>query len=121
MPKNFDEDRRALLGITSVFEEDDSFIGGSASAEAQQDAILDDMSALVGRLGNNSKTMGSILSEHKVMIGEMDDQIDTAQTGMQFAERGMQRLLKKSGCNHFCCILGLFAVIVFELLLIVYT
>jgi hypothetical protein len=87
--------------------------------EAQQDLVLDDMSAAISRLHDTSTAIGGDLEDQTQLLQSMDDDMDAASVLMAKAEDGVRDLLQRSGYSRHAVILclSLFAAFLFLLIL----
>jgi len=101
------------------------FVSGHAQAQqqvtAQQDVVLDDMTAALQRLGDISGTISTELKTQNEMLKEFDDEMGVAQSNMTKVLKKIDKLLGKSDSGRLCCILILFVLCIVLIIAIVYT
>lgn len=86
----------------------------------QQDAVLDDMSAALERLGAMSSTINTELQVHNEMLTAMDEEMDATQNTMTKVLRKIDKLLGQSDTGRMLCILFLFICVIVLILAIIY-
>eukprot|EP00462_Mataza_sp_D1_P000329 CAMPEP_0175095756 /NCGR_PEP_ID=MMETSP0086_2-20121207/4345_1 /TAXON_ID=136419 /ORGANISM="Unknown Unknown, Strain D1" /LENGTH=234 /DNA_ID=CAMNT_0016369065 /DNA_START=114 /DNA_END=818 /DNA_ORIENTATION=+ len=93
----------------------------SQMMEVRQDEVLDDMSAVLGRLGEGAAAINLELGDQASALQEMDDEMDIAAGSMATVQKKMEKLLGTSDKGRLCCIFWLFGLCVLLFFLIIYT
>merc|ERR1712130_157728 len=86
----------------------------------QQDAVLDDMSAILSRLDERSRHIEGELIEHNMLLDEMDGNMDEANQRLKTVISKTEKLLGKSNRGKYTCILMEVMIIIILILLIMY-
>jgi len=100
------------------------FLDGRQQAQVdvqkQQDAVLDDMSSALDRLGAMSSDIHTELKVHDTMLTEMDDDMTATQTTMNKVLRKVDKLLGQSDTGRLCCIFFLFICVIILIIMLIY-
>lgn len=78
------------------------------------------MEQSLSRLGVMGLEINNELQTQNVMITEIDDQIDDNANMMDKVQGRIAKVLKKSGCSHFSCIVCLLVTMCILLFFIIY-
>lgn len=120
-----DKDRSALfgksLGQSPREQKNNKVLVVQDNLEAQQDVVLDDMSAALSRLENQGTSINTELRTHADLLQEMDDDMDIAMGSMNTVTGKMVKLLGTKDRGKLCCIVWLFLLCVMLFFLILYT
>jgi len=96
----------------SMHGSNDDIVAGARTQqltiERQQDLVMDDMSHALDRLQGIGQTINEQLRESEAHLGELDEELDTAQSTMDTVLKKMDKLLKSSDKGRLCLILILF-------------
>ncbi|KAF6000467.1 hypothetical protein CCYA_CCYA20G4761 [Cyanidiococcus yangmingshanensis] len=87
----------------------------------QQDQDLDDMMLVVKRLGDMGLAIRGEALRHAELIDEVDTSMSTVRTRFQNVRTRLESLIRETGRERLCSLLGLFAVFVVLLVLVLYT
>jgi len=89
--------------------------------QEEQDLVLDDMSAALGRLGDVAGDVhGQLLHQHS-MLEDLDQEMGVGESQMDMVTNKLEKVLGKSDRGKWTCIFWLIVIIIIEILLIVYT
>ncbi len=91
-----------------------------AQREADQDAVLNDMSSALDRLQGTSTQIQGKLVTQSVLIDEMQQDAETSQNLMSTSMAKMDALLAKSRAGKLCCIVVLAIIVIVLFFLIIY-
>lgn len=88
----------------------------------EQDGSLDILSKNLSTLGAISHSVSIELDEQTMMLDQLDDEVGNAEDALSRVTAHAQEMVKKSGGpKWFCLIVWLVLIILFELVLLVYT
>jgi len=88
----------------------------------KQDDNLDTLHGAVGRLKDMSVQIGTELDEQNIMLDELDSDVDKTQEAMEVITVKTKELIQQSGgCQMFMVIVFLSVVLLFLVVLVLYT
>lgn len=89
--------------------------------EVNQDEVLDDMSVALDRLQNLAGDINTELNTQKVMLDELDTELDDASGTMKRTIKRLDKLLATSDKGRLGCIVVMFLIAILLLFLVIYT
>ena len=113
------------FGAEDGSQEDDFIMSNVRSQQSmikKQDQSLDMLGASAARLGEISMNISQEITSQNVMLDEMGDELDVADSNLATVTKKTEDLIKKSGgCQTFAVIVCLIITVVILLFLIIYT
>eukprot|EP00180_Rhodochaete_pulchella_P003215 Plantae.Rhodophyta-Rhodochaete_pulchella.ctg5327.p1 GENE.Plantae.Rhodophyta-Rhodochaete_pulchella.ctg5327~~Plantae.Rhodophyta-Rhodochaete_pulchella.ctg5327.p1 ORF type:complete len:113 (-),score=23.30 Plantae.Rhodophyta-Rhodochaete_pulchella.ctg5327:40-378(-) len=95
----------------AVSRENERFVESESQMQQmimnQQDEGLDQLASTVMRIGNMGRTMHDELEEQRVMLDELDDDMDSTHNRFGVLQEKLNRIIQETGRRQFCVIFGL--------------
>ncbi|KAG0593563.1 hypothetical protein M758_1G331600 [Ceratodon purpureus] len=109
------------LSSTTTFSTKDNFLPTEYERQAlmmkEQDEDLEELRISVERLGDMGKSINEELVGQEVLIGEVERDIDTTTTRLDFVQKKMELMIVKAGSNGQMFMI-VFLIILFVILIV---
>jgi predicted nuclease with TOPRIM domain len=107
-------------------DDNDEFLGNEREQQQmqlnRQDQNLDALHSAVSRLGEMGMTINDELDDQNRMIDELGTDMDKAGNNLEMITAKTKELVKASGgCKMFCALVWLTMILLFLIVLVIYT